>query len=75
MDAVIDLTDKQILMFSDKLSRDGAFQSHFAAYVGESPKDYAIRIADKLVDPFYVKSWMQFLESVGYVNKTAQHVH
>jgi len=75
VDTVIDLTDKQILMFSDKLSRDVAFQSHFAAYVGESPQDYAIRIADKLVDPFYVKSWMQFLESVGYVNKTVQHLH
>lgn len=75
VDTIIDLTDKQILMFSDKLSRDVAFQSHFAAYVGESPQDYAIRIADKLVDPFYVKSWMQFLESVGYVNKTVQHRH
>ena len=71
VDTVIDLTDKQILMFSDKLSKDVAFQSYFAAYVGESPQEYAIRIADKLVDPFYVKSWIQFLESVGYINKTA----
>lgn len=69
-DNIVDLTDKQILMFSDKLSRDTAFQSHFTATAGESTQDYASRIADKLVDPFYVNSWMQFLESVGYAQST-----
>lgn len=71
-DKVIDLTDKQILMFSDKLSRDLVFQSHFTANAGESTQDYASRIADKLVDPFYVNSWIHFLESVGYVQSTKQ---
>lgn len=71
-DKVIDLTDKQILMFSDKLSRDLVFQSYFTANAGESTQDYASRIADKLVDPFYVNSWIQFLESVGYVQSTKQ---
>jgi plasmid replication initiation protein len=71
-DKVIDLTDKQILMFSDKLSRDLVFQSHFTANAGESTQDYASRIADKLVDPFYVNSWMTFLKSVGYAQSTKQ---
>ena len=61
------LTVKQILMFSDKLSRDTAFHSHYTANVGELEKDYAIRIAEKLEDPFYVKEWMPYLKAVGYV--------
>lgn len=71
-DNLIDLTDKQILMFSDKLSKDLTFQAYFNANIGESTQDYAKRIADKLVDPFYVNSWMSFLESVGYVQSTKQ---
>ncbi|MEG1502378.1 MAG: replication initiation protein RepM [Synergistaceae bacterium] len=69
-DTVIDLTDKQVLMFSDKLSKDVAFQSHFNADIGESAQDYAEKIAGKLVDPFYVNAWMPFLRSVGYLQST-----
>lgn len=61
------MTDKQLDMFADKLSRDTAFQNHYKADVGESTKDYAIKIREKLSDSFYVKEWMQYLESVGYV--------
>jgi plasmid replication initiation protein len=61
------MTDKQLDMFADKLSRDTAFQNHYKADVGESTKDYAIKIREKLSDSFYIKEWMQYLESVGYV--------
>lgn len=61
------MTDKQLDMFADKLSRDISFQNYYKADVGESTKDYAIKIREKLSDSFYVKEWMPYLESVGYV--------
>lgn len=61
------MTDKQLDMFADKLSRDSAFQAHYTADVGESTKDYAIKIRNKLSDAFYVKEWMPYLKAVGYV--------
>lgn len=61
------MTDKQLDMFADKLSRDSAFRAHYTADVGESTKDYAIKIRNKLSDAFYVKEWMPYLKAVGYV--------
>lgn len=68
IDMFTGLSIKQCLMFGDKLSRDTAFQNHYKANVGESTEDYAERIATMLSDAFYVKEWMQYLESVGYVS-------
>ncbi len=67
IDMFTGLSIKQCLMFGDKLSRDTAFQNHYKANVGESIEDYAERIATMLSDAFYVKEWMPYLESVGYV--------
>jgi plasmid replication initiation protein len=67
VDLFNDMTDKQLDMFADKLSRDSAFQAHYTADVGESTKDYAIKIRNKLSDAFYVKEWMPYLKAVGYV--------
>jgi plasmid replication initiation protein len=67
VDMFTGLSIKQCLMFGDKLSRDTAFQNHYKANVGESTEDYAERIATMLSDAFYVKEWMPYLESVGYV--------
>ena len=67
IDLFNDMTDKQLDMFSDKLSRLESFQNHFRAYVGEDLKDYAIRIREKLKDNFYVQEWFKYLEQVGYV--------
>lgn len=67
VDMFTGLSIKQCLMFGDKLSREPAFQSHYKANVGESTEDYAERIATMLSDAFYVKEWMTYLESVGYV--------
>lgn len=67
VDMFTGLSIKQCLMFGDKLSRDTAFQNHYKANVGESIEDYAERIATMLSDAFYVKEWMTYLESVGYV--------
>lgn len=66
------LTDKQVLMFADKLSNDKGFTAHYIAHVGESREDYAERIATMLLDPFYVKEWMEYLKSVGYVPRKSK---
>jgi plasmid replication initiation protein len=67
IDMFADMTIKQALMFGDKLSRDTAFQNHYKANVGESIEDYSERIATMLMDGFYVKEWIQYLENVGFV--------
>lgn len=67
VDMFTGLSIKQCLMFGDKLSKDTDFQNHYKANVGESTEDYAERIATMLSDAFYVKEWMIYLESVGYV--------
>ncbi|MEQ1321841.1 replication initiation protein, partial [Acinetobacter guillouiae] len=67
LDVFADMTIKQALMFGDKLSRDAAFQAHYQANVGESMEDYSERIATMLMDAFYVKEWIQYLENVGFV--------
>ena len=67
IDMFADMTIKQALMFGDKLSRDTAFQDHYKANVGESIEDYSERIATMLMDSFYVKEWIQYLENVGFV--------
>ena len=61
------LSIKQIMMFSDKLSRDIAFQNHYTAHVGELERDYAIRIGEELAKPERVLEWMPYLKAVGYV--------
>lgn len=67
VDMFTGMSDKQILMFSDKLSRDNTFQNHYTANVGELEKDYAIRIADELMKPDRVLEWLPYLKAVGYV--------
>lgn len=67
IDMFADMTIKQAIMFGDKLSRDTAFQAHYQANVGESVEDYSERIATMLMDGFYVKEWIQYLENVGFV--------
>lgn len=67
VDMFTGMSDKQILMFSDKLSRDDAFRNHYKANVGENTEDYAERIATMLSDAFYVNEWKEYLLNVGYV--------
>lgn len=67
IDMFADMTIKQALMFGDKLSRDTAFQAHYKANTGESMEEYSERIATMLMDGFYVKEWIQYLENVGFV--------
>jgi hypothetical protein len=61
------MTAKQINMFGDKLSRDKDFQSYYLAKAGDSTEQYAQDIKGKLLDPFYVESWMPYLEKIGFV--------
>ncbi len=61
---------KQAVMFANKLSESDKFQSHYKAEIGESTKQYAEKIKLKLLDPFYVNAWMQYLENVGYIRNT-----
>ena len=67
VDMFTGMSDKQILMFSDKLSRDTNFHNHYKAHVGELEKDYAIRIAEELIKPDRVLEWLPYLKAVGYV--------
>jgi plasmid replication initiation protein len=67
IDMFTGLSIKQIIMFSDKLSRDTAFQNHYTAHVGELERDYAIRIGEELAKPERVLEWMPYLKAVGYV--------
>ena len=67
IDMFTGLSIKQCLMFGDKLSRDTAFQNHYIAHVGESERDYGIRIAEELVKPDRVLEWLPYLKAVGYV--------
>lgn len=60
------LTEKQIEMFSDKLSRSSKFQSHFLADTGASTEQYREQIAAKLKDDFYVEKWLVYLQEVGF---------
>lgn len=63
------LSDQQIEMFSDKLSKNPAFQSHFMADTGENMESYKKRVSKKLEDEFYVKEWYSFLVTVGFKAK------
>ena len=67
VDMFTGLSIKQIMMFSDKLSRDTAFQNHYTAHVGELERDFAIRIGEELAKPERVLEWMPYLKAVGYV--------
>ena len=58
---------KQVEMFGDKLSNLNSFQAHYKAEIGESTEQYAERIKLKLLEPFYVNAWIQYLEEAGYV--------
>jgi plasmid replication initiation protein len=61
------MSAKQVHMFGDKLSKLNSFQSHYKAEIGENTEQYAERIKLKLLEPFYVNAWIQYLEQVGYV--------
>ena len=64
------MTIKQIMMFSDKLSRDTAFQNHYTAHGGALERDYAIRIGEELAKPERVLEWMPYLEKLGFVRSS-----
>ena len=68
IDMFVGMSAKQVKMFSDKLSRDTAFQAHYTAHVGESIEDYANRIRNELIKPDKVLEWLPYLKAVGYVN-------
>ena len=67
VDMFANMTAKQINMFGDKLSRDKDFQRYYLAKAGDSTEQYAQDIKFKLLDPFYVESWMPYLEKLGFV--------
>lgn len=62
------LTDKQIDMFSDKLSKSLSFQNDFKADIGVDLLSYRLVIAEKLKEPIYVKLWKKHLIEVGFKN-------
>lgn len=63
------MTDKQISMYADKLSKLESFQNHFFADTGQSVDAYSKKIASKLQDSFYQKEWLSFLVEAGFKPK------
>lgn len=63
---VISFTEKQLDMFSDKLSKLTSFQNHYLADIGASTEEYAQQIKAKLSEPTTVKQWIPYLNEVGY---------
>ena len=59
-------TEKQLDMFSDKLSKLPSFQNHYLADTGASTEEYAQQIKVKLSEPSTVKQWIPYLNEVGY---------
>lgn len=67
---IISFTEKQLDMFSDKLSKLPSFQNYYLADTGASTKEYAQQIKRKLSEPCTVKNWLPFLNEVGYKDLT-----
>jgi len=63
---IISFTEKQLDMFSDKLSKLPSFQNHYLADTGVSTEEYAQQIKAKLSEPSTVKQWIPYLNEVGY---------
>lgn len=63
---VISFTEKQLDMFSEKLSKLPSFQNHYIADTGASTEEYAQQIKAKLSEPTTVKQWIPYLKEVGY---------
>ncbi|MES5617197.1 helix-turn-helix domain-containing protein [Acinetobacter baumannii] len=59
------LSQKQIAVFADKLSKHPEFSSKYAEG-NESYEQLAARIAVKLSDPAYQQKWMPYLIQVGF---------
>lgn len=61
----ITLTEKQVLLFANKLAYDPEFSSKHAA-VGESYQDLEKRLSLLLVEPQNIEKWSDDLKRVGY---------
>lgn len=59
------LSQKQIAVFADKLSKHPEFSSKYAEG-NESYEQLAARIAVKLADPAQQQKWMPYLIQVGF---------
>lgn len=59
------MTEKQILLFANKLAYDHAFSSKFAE-VGEEYKDVEMRLIKKLAQPEFVQKYLKDLERLGF---------
>ncbi|WP_032052840.1 helix-turn-helix domain-containing protein [Acinetobacter sp. 1294243] len=64
------LSQKQIAVFADKLSKHPEFASKYAEG-NESFEQLAARIAIKLADPAQQQKWMSYLIQVGFQQKGA----
>lgn len=64
------LSQKQIAVFADKLSKHPEFSSKYAEG-NESYEQLAARIAVKLADPAQQQKWMPYLIQVGFTGKGA----
>lgn len=61
------LTDKQILLFANKLAYDPEFSNTYSL-LGESYEQFQLRITGELVHPQKLKEYSKYLEKVGFKN-------
>jgi len=62
------LSDKQIDFFASKLCNDTEFGSMYSN-VGESQKEFEIRVSKNLREPKYVAAWASYLHDVGFIGQ------
>ena len=59
------LSDSQCNVFANKICADENFASQYAE-VGETQKQFVLRITEKLKDPTQVFEWTDYLRAVGF---------
>lgn len=61
------LTDKQILLFANKLAYDPEFSNTYSL-LGESYEQFELRIIAELAHPQKLKEYSKYLEKIGFKN-------
>ena len=62
------LSDKQIDFFASKLCNHTEFGSMYSN-VGESHKEFEIRVSKNLREPKNIVAWASYLHDVGFIGK------
>lgn len=64
-DLAVNLSDKQILLFANKLAHDQDFASTYSK-PGESYEEFSIRLTTNLIEPKNVQLYLPYLKKLGF---------